>query len=188
MVHEGLQEVLFSLHLPKTLSGSFGELGVCFWGPVCQGVVLAISPEIFHRVEFRGIGWEEEMREFCGIGFQEGGGGFGLVSIQEVPDEEERSPSRPSELSEEIDTEGRADILEGMEAEEKSWLFALWVDGQSSDGRDLGMGAPFLAQDRGLALGGPASPQERTHQDSGLIDENEPGLFLPGFFLMRGQV
>jgi len=46
------------MHPPQCLAGGAAQLGKVLRAEVGQFMLLAISPDIFDRIEFRGIGWQ----------------------------------------------------------------------------------------------------------------------------------
>jgi len=110
-------------------------------------VLFPVTPEVLHRIEFRGISWETFHPDFALQAFQVGPHQLAAVGGHAVPDDEQPALDVTLQVFQEIDHLLGLDRT-GVEAKIKV------PPSQPGDGREL-FPVKVELQDRGLAFGTP---------------------------------
>lgn len=84
------------------------------------------------------------------------------------------------------DTAG-GDVNVRVQGKIKSYALAFWRKSQGRDHGNLFMGAGFLIKKWGVSLRRPGSPNQRRHEQPTLVEKDQMGSELQGFFLMAGH-
>jgi len=118
---------------------------------------------------------------------EEGLGETGAVDIEAVPQQDDGPSQMPFQVAQKRNNPRAVDVAVRMKAEGEMDPIAVGGHAQGCNGRYLLVAAPPLQQDGRTFLGSPTSPDQRSHQEARLIQEDQPGLQPCGFFLIRGQ-
>lgn len=146
-------------------SGLIGEFVDIEERRVRQRVGLEPGPQVFERIEFGGIR-RQELGPDIGLRSEERLHDASPVRLPAIPDQDPRCIPLPIELAEKV--------ADGRQA-------------QCGNGRDFLIRArPLLEHGRDAARM-PGAPYQRRHQQTGFVDEDEPGPPARGVFFTRGQ-
>lgn len=151
-----------------------------------QRIVLEIGPKVFDRIELGCVGREilgSDMR----LGSEEGLHDAGTVRLQPIPDQDPGSGQLSIELPKEAANPEGIDVGMRMESKVKQHIIARGRHRQRGDGRDLLMRPRALLEDGRDALRMPGASDQRRHQKTRLVDEDEMGAQARGVFFTRGQ-
>ena len=186
MFDEGAKEWGRFLKATRTAVGGLGEgVDIEEW-PIGQGVCLQVTPDILHRVEFgsiRGKGVNVQ----AGKILKEGLHAPGAVSLQAVPDQDDRTIQLPQELTQEGDDQTGIDVDIGMQSEIEMQAVVMGTDRQGGDGRDFLVCPCALVEHRRLSARTPTAARQRSHQQAAFIKKNQVGFQLARFILMPGH-
>lgn len=153
---------------------------------VGQGIALEVAPEHFHGVEFRSIGREEERMNPLGS-FEKSCDALGPMCLGPIPHDDERLLQLAHKPPQEADDPRGRDVGLGIHGKVKSYPLPVRREGQRGDHRDLPMAAPLVIEDGGLTTRRPGPADQGGQQEAALVDKDDVGLQLAGFFLMSGQ-
>lgn len=155
-------------------------------GLVGKAMILEVAPHILHRIDFRRIRREPFVAPVL-HGTNRLLGLEGFVRTQSIPHQHNRSANMAMQLTQKPDDRRRIEILIRMETKPKREASAIGRNAHGRDGRNLAMGTGSGPHKRRLTTGSPGSANERRHEESAFVDENQPGFQSRGFFLMRGH-
>jgi len=110
----------------------------------------------------------------------------GAVSRQSIPDEDGRRTQLPVELAQKLDDECRIDVSR-VQPEKQMHGVAFRRDAQCPDDGDLLVQAGALSKHGRAAARTPAAAHERRHQQTGFVDEHQPGFQVRSVFFTRAQ-
>ena len=142
-------------------------------------MLFPVTPEVLHRVEFRGIGREAFHPDFTVQTAQVFPHEAAAVGGHAVPDDEQLALHVTLKVFQEVDHLLGLDRTR-VEAKVKV------PPRQPGDGREL-LPVEVELQDRGLPFGTPCAHPMRLLAQTALVDEEEGTPFFFGFFLMRGH-
>jgi hypothetical protein len=186
MFHEGKKELLFSLDGTSVAPSTPGQ-GLEVSGSIIgQGIHLQIPPDVFHRVEFRSIGRQEEGLEFCPP-VNEAPYFYSSMRHEPVPDQDDGTIHLSQQLTKEADNRICVDVLIGMETKVQMNPIRTGVNTYGSNDGYLLVGARALKENRSLPATSPSTSDKRRHQQAALIHKDQERLQALCFFLMRGQ-
>ena len=186
MTHEGLEDVGAALNGTRVGTGRVGEFVDVGDREVRHGVPLEVSPKVFDRVEFRRVGGQElAAQEWARV--EELAHDNGVVRPQVVPHHDERRVELAFQLREEVPGAARVDVGVPVQAEVQAHLVPPRGHAQGGDGAHLPVRAGALPDDGRRAARCPAAPNQRRHQERGLVYEHQPGLQARGVFFTRAQ-
>ena len=147
---EGADETrTFTADAAQGMGGPAGELPQIAGTQVGQLVLLPITPEVLHRVKFRGISWETFHPDFPFQAFQVCAHESAAVGGHAVPDDQQLALDVMLEVFQEVDNLLGLDRT-GVEAKVKV------PPRQPGDGREL-FPVEVELQDRSLAFGTPCA-------------------------------
>jgi hypothetical protein len=179
---------MFDTRLEKSLRASDfsdGTSQMCsqmvggFVGAVGQ-VPLAVCPDVFNRIKFRGIaGKAVGMEAF--IFFQERLNIRSFMNGTTIPYKNHVFSQMPQQISEKANDLMSRDVV-GVESDIKAESSASRRDGKSANGRDLLM-AVTMAEDWCLARRSPCLTDKRYEQEPAFVQECQVGPKFSGFFL-----
>jgi hypothetical protein len=107
---------------------------------------------------------------------EKGSGEERPVSVQAIPQQDDGAREVPLQVLEEPDDPKAVDVGVGMEAKGEAHPIPGWRDAQGGDGRHL-LVAPGTLQKNGRGvLGPPAAPNNRSHEKTRLVKEDQPGF------------
>jgi hypothetical protein len=161
------------------MGGPAGELPQVAGAQVGQLMLFPVTPEVLHRVEFRGIGWKTLHPDFAVQTFQILTHPSAAVGGHAVPDDEQTALHVTLQVFQEVDHLLGLDRT-GIEAKVKV------PPRETGDGGEL-LPVEVELQDRGLAFGTPGAHPVRLLAQAAFVDEEERAPFGFGFFLMRGH-
>lgn len=186
MNNERPQKRLLALNRPAPFSGVEGKFLKAVGSEVGEGISLKPAPEVFHRIELRGIRGEEVRVKLRGIA-EKRLGPFGPVRQETVPEDNGCGFDLASKLVE------KAAYIDGVkvgvrkEAEEKAYAISFRRHEQCRYSRNLSMGARSLRQNWRVPARRPTSPDQRGHQQAAFVYKDYGCSEPCGFFLTRGH-
>src|SRR5215472_14222570 len=142
--------------------------------------MFPVAPDVFHRIEFRGVGGQLLDRQPTALRCDELFDQFGTMRRQAVPHYQQLAPQVAQQMAEEIDDLSGAD---GARVQPEVKI----QRADASSGRQYFPGEMIL-QHRGLSAWCPSSQPMRSFAQSALVDEDDGAPLREGFFLIRGQV
>ena len=168
------------------VSGDPSEV-VSIGGPqVGQGIPLEVAPEHFRGVEFRSIGWEEELMNSVGS-LEKPADTLGPMCLGPVPHDDERLLKLAHEATQEAQDPIGRDVGLSIHGKVKSYPLPVRREGQRGNHRDLPMATSLVIEDGGLTTRRPGPADQRGQQEAALVDKDDVGLQSAGFFLISGQ-
>lgn len=165
-------------------AGDSREKGVEVVRSAVGEAVLAVTPDSFGGIEFRGVGGkglEVETR----VAPAESANGLAFVLAGLIPDDDHGAPQVSEEVTEE---EGDIDLSNVLGLDPKVQTEAT-PDRAHRDGGDHRELIPpvHVAQDRGLPARGPGALDRRKQEKARFVKENQVRPQLRGVFFTRGQ-
>lgn len=131
-------------------------------GVVGQGIHFQIAPEIFHRVEFRGVGRKEisvEVRSRL----------YPILYLcrtmrgESIPDENQGFLQFSLQVLQEGQDQCRREIRIRVKTKVQPDIITRWRNRERRDGRNLAPGIRTLIKKRCLTLRSPGPPHQRGH-------------------------
>lgn len=165
-------------------AGDVAEEGVEVGRSAVGEAVLAVTPDPFGGIEFRGVGgkgFEVETR----VAPAESADGLASMLSGLIPDHDHVAAQVTEELPQE---EGDIDLSHVFDLDPKEETEAT-AEGAQRDARDHGELIPAVevVQDRGLPPRGPRALDRRDEQKARFVNENQVGPQPRGVFFTRGQ-
>jgi len=155
-------------------------------GIVCHGMRLQVGPDVFNRIQFRGVRGKE--CEPGAVLFQEYGWCLCSVRVQAIPNHQKGLLAElPGQLAQEREDQRGLDVFVRMQAEEEPDVVATRGYDKGGDGRNLLVGPASLKHDRRCSAWRPRSADERRHHEARLVNENQGRLQARGVFFTRGH-
>ena len=148
---------------------------------VGQWVLLQITPNLFHGIEFGGVGREVFQIE-TEMPVKERFDFSGQVGARAIPDHQDVSWQLAEQLKQKVQGSICVDVLVRVQAEVEVKSVATRRHGQRAHTRDLLTGPAALIEDGGLAAGSPGATDQRGHEKAGFVEENQMRLQPGGFF------
>src|SRR5438093_9025809 len=186
VLKKGAQESGLALHRLAGTASSFCQATQGGRRMVGQRVLLQITPNVFHGIEFGGVGREVFQIE-AEMPVKEPFDFSGQVGARAIPDHHEVSWQLAEQLQEKVQGSIRVDVLVRVQTEVEVKSVASGRHGQRANTRDLLTGPAVLIENGGLAARSPGATHQRGHQKAGFVEENQMRLQPGGFFLMRGH-
>lgn len=154
-------------------------------GEIGERVELEIAPQVFDRIEFRRVRWEQ-FRSQARVLADKGLYRTGAVRRQSIPDQDGRRTQVPIELAQKLNDERRIDVGR-VQPEIEMHGVAGRRDTQCPDDGDFLVQAGALVKHGRAAARTPAAAHQRRHQQAGFVDEHQPGFQARSVFFTRGQ-
>lgn len=154
--------------------------------PVGQWILFQPAPDIFHGIQFRSIGRKEGARQAL-RGADKLLNGPGPVDGEVVPDHDEGSTEFDFQLFEEGPGFFGIHVVVGEQLEAQEDRVGDRSPTEGGDDRHFRMGASALIKQRRVAPRAPGAAHQGSHQESGFVEEGDPGPGISGFFLRAGQ-
>jgi hypothetical protein len=154
-------------------------------GIVGQRVGLEVSPEVFDRIEFRGVG--RQVLQMCRAGQDAFLDELALVGLEAIPDEHDGHAQLTLQVLEEVHRSLGIDVGVRAESKVQSDPVACRRDAQCGDGGDLLIVLAALPKYRGLSSHAPGAAHQGGHEHPGFVEENEGRSQARGVFFTRGQ-
>jgi hypothetical protein len=142
-------------------------------------MLLAISPDVFDRIKFRGIGWQTLQMDAAVLLIDVFPDQSAAVRWQTIPDDREQAADVLLEMFEKLDHLRRFDAA-GEKSEVKI------PNGDACDGRKTVPVEGILQHGR-LTSRSPGSDPMRPLAQSAFVHKNYRSALLEGFFLISGQ-
>jgi hypothetical protein len=168
------------------VAGDLGQRGSINGSQVRHRIELHVAPDIFHGIEFGGVGWKEKCMELTPI-LNKHLNLFRPMGQQTIPDHNHWPFHLFQQITQKIHYQHGVDVGICMEAEEQMEPPAVWGHAQGCDHRNLFMGARPLIQHGGMSSRPPRPSHQRGHQHTSFVDEDKKGFQTGGFFLIRGH-
>jgi hypothetical protein len=154
-------------------------------GQVGQRVGLQIAPQILDRVEFRRVGREIKLAPTHYIDenrrFQT------PMDLGPVPQQQQRVVKVVGKLLQKPQYRLGVEILVDQQLKVQPHLTPVGAQTQGGDRGDLLEVAPDMAQHWSLSAPTPGTAHHRQQEQPALVEENQPPLQVPGFFLIPGH-
>src|SRR5439155_2500390 len=145
VLKEGAQESGLALHRLAGTASSFGQAAQGGRRMVGQRVLLQITPNVFHGIEFGGVGREVFQIE-AEMPVKERFDFSGPVGARAIPDHHEVSRQLAEQLQEKVQGSIRVDVLVGVQTEVEVKSVASGRHGQRAHTRDLLTGPAALIE------------------------------------------
>ena len=180
------KKVLFSLDGATVLTRDSRKSLQFHRGEVGHWVHLQVTPQSFHRIEFRRIRGKEEA---VGIrpGLQKPLNHSGTVRKESVPYQNNRAFDLSAQVPEKVLHRPGADVGIRMQPEIEADSISLRIYAQSSDDRNFSVGTSTLVENRRFSGRRPTSFHQGRHQKTAFVYENQTSIQAADFFLMRSQ-
>ena len=152
---------------------------------VGEGVGLEIGPEVFDRIELRGV--RQEVGQMCRRGRNALADQFAQVCLEAIPDQHDGATQLTLQVFEEIEHAGTVDVGIRVQAEIERDPIAPRRHAHGRDGRDLAVRAGALAQHRGVSAQAPGATHQRGHEQARFVDKDQCSAQPGSVFFTRGQ-
>jgi hypothetical protein len=161
-----------------------GEIGCAH---ISQVGGLHVAPDLFDRIQLRGIGGQGLHGEPGALAGEVGGHVATLVSAQAIPDQDDPAPAKmPLEGAHERD-ERTIGIAAGMGLEKEPRSAPIPAKRQRAGHRQAFPVPARVTQDGGVPTRGPGAADYRMLRDAAFVLEDEPGPLAAGVFFSCGQ-
>jgi len=183
---EGFPEVGSMTNSAGGFAGLLADCVEVFAHELCQVGAGQVAPEVFHRVELWGIGWQVldgQPTRLAGDPLLNSGA---TVCGQSIPQQDRLSS--PKMLLEHLEVCQHLRLLYGphLESQAQPNMFSLRRGNQAGDGRQT-LPVERRDQDWRLAARGPRSANTGPLRKPAFIQENQQRSALAGLFLICGQ-
>ena len=186
MLDESSEQGIHALDVTAVAASGEGQGEQVTKGCIGEGVGFQVRPKVFGRIEFGGIGREEDRmqarracNEVLGLGR--------AVRVETIPQQNDVAGEVAQQLAQEGNDFRAADVRRRMKAEIEVEPISAGGHANGRHHGDLLMMTGAMTQDRCLPTRAPGSAQDGSHQDAAFIEENKMGVQPAGFFLARGQ-
>ena len=150
-----------------------------------QRLGLEVAPQVFDRVEFGGVGRKVALPPLHHI--EEDFGLQAAMSLGAIPEQEQRSAKVAGEMPEEAEHRAGIEVRIDQQLKVQSQLAPVGTHAQRGDRGDLFALTTDMPEHRSLSAPAPSAAHHRQQEQPALIEENQPSVQLPGFFLSRGH-
>lgn len=154
-------------------------------GRIGQNGCVQVGPELFDRIQLRGVGGQRLDGEPVAVAGQGVASACAAVGRQPIPEQDHRAPTMAAERVEEAHDLGTADVS-AMQAQQPARTPTVSPHPHRADPRQ-----PFpverLDQPRRLPTRRPSGPDRRTLGEGALVHKDQPSLQLCGVFFTCGQ-
>jgi len=182
------EERLVSARCTDALFGACGKDRNVRRGKIGKFDAFEMIPTVFHGIEFRRIGREEEYLETSMMLHGELPDQPSAMDIETIPHDKDGPSNGLEELAKEFTTCGSFNVLLAMDAEVSAGAgSAPRLRANRANHADLGIGSSTLEHQGRLSTGRPCAAHQRRHQDARFVDEGDGRLRLLGFFLIEGH-
>ena len=186
MLDEGAQQRLIAGDVAGNPSGPHEEFLKFGGSEIGQRVHLGMAPDQFDGIQFRGIG-RQQMGVHAAALREPGTDRTPVVGPQPIPDQFDRPAHGARKLLQEGEDRFAVVVGVGQKTEMRAHPSPPGRDRERRDHRDLAARAAPLPEHRGLSARRPAAPHQRTHQETGFVEEDERRPPACGVFFTRGQ-
>jgi hypothetical protein len=184
MLDERAKELLTTLDTTTVTTCSGPKFIEIVNGQVGHGIRLEVGPDILDRIQFWGVGWQERHVNACSVmehGLQVGG----AMRVESVPYQDHGLRDLSQQVAEEVADLAPCDVLSRMQSEPEIDSRALGPNRQAGNNGNLLIVTSTLMNNGRTPPRRPTATQQWSHQQSALVDENQKGIQLTGFFLAR---
>ena len=182
---EGAQQAGFVLEGAGVSAAGGGEQIDVGASEIGQRLSLEVAPHIFDRIQLRGVGREIELLPIQHI--EEDLGLKAAMDLGAIPDQEQRITKVASELLQEPPHRGGIEVRIDPQLKVQAQLAPVGADAKRGDSRDLLEVAGTMPEGWSLPARAPGASHHREQEQPALVDENQPSVQPPGFFLIRGH-
>ena len=180
LLPEGADQPRAMLHRAQASAGPVANFGQAVDAEVGDFSVLEVVPDLFDRIELRGVGREKLELHRPLLRFQPAPHEQALVRAQAVPDDEQRPVAQlPAQRLQEFNQLWGVDRA-GEEAEVEA------PEGQPGDRREL-LPVEAVLNDRSPAARSPGAHYRRSLGESRLVYEDDGLAAAGGVFFSAGQ-
>src|SRR3990172_3964347 len=179
LLPEGVHQGATAPHPAQRLACLTTQLAERLGAEIGKCMVLPVPPQIFHRIEFRGVGRQKLQNQPALLLIDEQVNLPAAMTWESIPDDQQLPGQMAQQMAEEIDhlrTSDRARIEPKIKV----------VPSPPGDGRQH-FPVEVILQNRGLAFRSPSANAVWPLAQSGLVDKDDRLAFGLGFFLSWGQ-
>src|ERR1051325_9814166 len=166
-------------HPTQCSAGRAGQLSEIFGAQIGQLMLFAVTPDVFHRIEFRGIGGKVIQVDLPAQPSHILTDGPTAVRWQSIPNDQQLGANMPLEVLQELN-QLRCFDASGKQPEIKA------PNGDSSDGRKA-LPIKGVLQDGSFPTRSPGANAVRPLAQAALVHKHYRALLLLGFFFSSGQ-
>lgn len=155
-------------------------------GEIGHRITFQIAPKHLDRVELGCIGREVVPVHPLGareVAIHE----LGAMCVGTIPNHEKRFLHLSAQVTQEGSNFQGGDVGVGVEGKIKSYPLPARRHRQGCDDGYFPMGSPSSSEDWSSPTQRPGAPNNGRHHEAALVDKDEVGLQLAGFFLSLGQ-
>lgn len=186
MFEESAQQLLVRCNLCKCVRRFVTQFGRVVGAVVGHAVGFAVSPDLFLRIQVRGIGRELfHMQSWLARDKR-----FRLLRamrVAAVPDEDDRTSNAAQQLSHEGHNLCRTNRLIRMQRDIRIHAARDRRNREGTDGRHAAIASRVGTQDRRLPHRSPCPSDERLQHQPRFVEKSDGCLQSPRFFLTRFQ-
>ena len=168
--------------MAATGSGEYADFRA---GQIGERVALEIAPSVFNRVQLRSIGREVNLPPLPYLNKDRDA--EVTMDSGTIPDQQQRIVKVAGELAEKSQHRHRVKVFIDQQLKIQTHIATVRTDAQGGDGGDLLAVAAHVSEHWGLSAPAPGAPHHRQQEQPAFIQENQPSLQAPGFFLIRGH-
>jgi len=185
MAEEGSTQAWVAVDTVKPVSHSGAQSVEIVGGRVGQGGGVQVGPELFDRIQFRGIGGQRFPMQPAPMACQGLSGNPAAMSWQPVPQQDHWAAAMTLEAVQEADDVPTADAAP-MQRQQPARTPAV---GTGQQGSDPGQALPVKGfnQARRLPARCPGGADGGTLRETTFVHKTQPGLQPPGVFFTWGQ-
>ena len=174
------EAVPFAADATQPVGGPARETPQVTGAEVGQFMLLPVSPEILHGVEFGRVGWQAAGDDLALQGFEVLADGGGTMDGRAIPDKQQFAGHMALQMGQELN-DLRALDAAGKEPEVEV------LPSQPGDGAEV-FPIETVEEQRRLSLGRPGPHAMRLLGQAAFVDENDRAAFGAGLFFNAGQV
>ena len=168
--------------MAATGSGEYADFRA---GQIGERVALEIARYVFNRVQLRSIGREVNLPPLPYL--NKDLDAEVTMDSGTIPDQQQRIVKVAGELAEKSQHRHRVKVFIDQQLKIQTHIATVRTDAQGGDSGDLLAIATNVSEHWGLSAPAPGAPHHRQQEQPAFIQENQPSLQAPGFFLIRGH-
>jgi hypothetical protein len=154
-------------------------------GQIGERVALEMAPHVLNRVQLRSIGREVKLPPLPYVNKDRDP--EVTMDSGTIPDQQQRIVKGAGELAEKSQPRRRIEVFIDQQLKIQPHFATIRTDAQGGNGGDLLAVAANVSEHWGLSAPAPGAPHHRQQEQPAFIQENQPSLQAPGFFLIRGH-
>ena len=179
LLPEGFYQGWTATHPPERLAGGPAELGKILRAQIGQFMLLAISPDVFHRVEFRSVSRQILQKDLSTLRRHKLAHQTAAMGGQAIPNNRQLGADVSLKMFEKLDH------LRGLDAAGEESEVEI-PNGDACHGREA-LPVEGILQHRSLASRSPGSHPVRPLAQAALVHENYGPVLLERFFFISPQ-